>query len=80
MRHQTIQKLQRIVLAIGLLTLAAIGLVGARWAGIGLPGRDGLPPQGVNAAMFNRQVAIISGHAGFDSGAVCEKGQMVKSS
>jgi N-acetylmuramoyl-L-alanine amidase len=72
MRHKTIQKLQRIILAIGFLTLASIGLIGARWAGFGLPGMDGLPPQGVSPAMFNRQVAIISGHAGFDSGAVCE--------
>ncbi len=72
MRHTTIQKIQRIILLISFLTLLGIGLIGARWAGFGLPGMDGLAPQGVNAAMFNRQVAIISGHAGFDSGAVCE--------
>ncbi len=39
--------------------------------GIGLPGRDGLAPQGLERSAFNREIGLISGHAGFDSGAVC---------
>lgn len=72
MRHSLIQRIQRILILIGFIIILAIGLVGARWAGFGLPGLDGLAPQGVNPAAFNRSVVLISGHAGFDSGAVCE--------
>lgn len=72
MRDSTVRKIQRIILLIGFIALLGIGLVAARVAGYGLPGLDGAPPQGVNRAIFNREVALISGHAGFDSGAVCE--------
>jgi len=72
MRDSTVRKIQRIILSIGFISLIGIGLIGARVAGYGLPGLDGVPPQGVNRAIFNREVALISGHAGFDSGAVCE--------
>jgi len=72
MRDSTVRKVQRIILSIGFIALIGIGLIGARVAGYGLPGLDGVSPQGVNRAIFNREVALISGHAGFDSGAVCE--------
>jgi N-acetylmuramoyl-L-alanine amidase len=72
MRHSTIQRIQRILIAISFIAIAAMALVGARWVGFGLPGMDGLAPQGVNPAVFNRSIALISGHAGYDSGAVCE--------
>jgi N-acetylmuramoyl-L-alanine amidase len=72
MRHSTIRTIQRILMTIGFIAVAGIVLIGARWVGFGLPGLDGLEPQGVNAAAFNQRIAIISGHAGSDSGAVCE--------
>lgn len=75
MRDSTVRKIQRIILLIGFIALFGIGLISARVAGYGLPGLDGLAPQGVNRAIFNRKVALISGHAGFDSGAVCEDEQ-----
>ena len=72
MRDSTVRKIQRIIFLIGFIALLWIGLIGARVAGYGPPGLDGVSPQGVNRAIFNREIALISGHAGFDSGAVCE--------
>ena len=72
MRDATVRKIQRIILLISFVALLGMGLIAARIAGYGLPGADGVPPQGVNRAIFNKQVALISGHAGSDSGAVCE--------
>ena len=71
MRHDTVNHIQRTLLLISFLALGGIALIGARVAGFGLPGTDGLSPQGVQPAAFNKQIVIISGHAGFDSGAVC---------
>lgn len=57
---------------IGLVALAGIALIGARVAGFGLPDMSGAPPQGFDPAAFDRQVYLVSGHAGNDSGAVCQ--------
>ena len=71
MRHETINRIQRSLLLISFLSVLGIGLIGARVVGIGLPGLDGLSLQGFERSAFNKQVGLISGHAGFDSGAVC---------
>ena len=71
MRHDTVNRIQRTLLLISFLALGGIALIAARVAGYGLPGLDGLTPQGVEPSIFNKQVVLISGHAGFDSGAVC---------
>lgn len=55
-----------------LVTLAVMAWVIAQAFGFGLPDASGLRPQGVVGAAWDRQVALISGHAGNDSGAVCE--------
>ncbi|MCB0147659.1 MAG: hypothetical protein KDE01_08405, partial [Caldilineaceae bacterium] len=55
-----------------LVAVGGIALLMARTAGFGLPDASGLLPQAVVGAAWNDQVALISGHAGNDSGAVCE--------
>ncbi len=72
MRRQSLQRLQRIFLLILLIAVLGIALIGGRIAGYGLPSLDGTPAQGFVPGLFNKQIAIISGHAGSDSGAVCE--------
>ncbi len=72
MRRNSLQRLQRIFLFILIIAFLGIGLIGGRIAGFGLPNLDGTPVQGFVADLFNKQVAIISGHAESDSGAVCE--------
>ena len=71
MRHSHLKRIQRLLLTIALLALIGIGVIAARVAGYGLPTLSGIPAQGVNPAAFDRSVALISGHAGYDSGAVC---------
>lgn len=71
MRHDTVNRIQRTLLLISFLAVAGIALIGARVAGFGLPGLDGLSPQGVKPDVFEKHVVLISGHAGYDSGAVC---------
>ena len=63
---------QRIIVAIVFLALGGIALVGAEAAGIQLPGADGVQPQAFVRAAQGSEIALISGHAGNDSGAVCE--------
>jgi N-acetylmuramoyl-L-alanine amidase len=72
MRRNSLQRLQRIFLVILLVAVLGIVLIGGRIAGYGLPSLDGTPSQGFVSALFNKQIALISGHAGYDSGAVCE--------
>lgn len=55
-----------------LVGVAGIVLIVAQTLGFGLPDASGMRPQGVVRAAWDRQVALISGHAGSDSGAVCE--------
>jgi N-acetylmuramoyl-L-alanine amidase len=72
MRHDTVNQVSRIFLIILLATLAGIAWIIAQAFGLGLPDERGLQPQGVVGSAWNQQIAIISGHAGNDSGAVCE--------
>ncbi|GIK74976.1 MAG: hypothetical protein BroJett021_39640 [Chloroflexota bacterium] len=72
MRHDALNQVSRIFLVILLVSLAGILLIIAQSLGFGLPDASGIRPQGVVSAAWNRQVALISGHAGSDSGAVCE--------
>ncbi len=72
MRHDAVNQVSRIFLIILLVSLAGIGLIMAQALGFGLPDANGVWPQGVVGKAWDRQVALISGHAGNDSGAVCE--------
>lgn len=72
MRHTVLQRVQWIFIALALLAFAGIGIIGARTAGYGLPDANGLQPQGIVSAAWNKQLVLISGHAGNDSGATCE--------
>ncbi len=72
MRHDALNQLSRIFLIVLLVTVGSIVLLMARTVGFGVPDASGLLPQGVVRAAWNGQVALISGHAGNDSGAVCE--------
>jgi N-acetylmuramoyl-L-alanine amidase len=71
MRKPPLVRAQRALLFIGVVSLAGIVLIGARVAGFGLPDTNGVLPQGFDPAAFNRQIYLVSGHAGNDSGAVC---------
>lgn len=71
-RHSYVDRAQRIIVAIVFLALGGIALVGAQAAGFQLPGADGLQPQAFVRAAQGTEIALISGHAGNDSGAVCE--------
>ncbi|MBK8049594.1 MAG: N-acetylmuramoyl-L-alanine amidase [Anaerolineales bacterium] len=64
--------MQRIFILVFLLALTGIGIIVARTAGIGAPDANGLPLQGVVGGAWGKHIALISGHAGYDSGAVCE--------
>lgn len=66
-------RMQRFFALVSLAALVGLALVAARIFGLGGPGADGLLPQGLVGAAFDKQVALISGHAGFDSGAACEE-------
>lgn len=72
MRHDSLERVQRIFVWMLLLGVLAIGFLVARTAGIGLPDASGIMPQGVVGAAWDKQIALVSGHAGNDSGAVCE--------
>lgn len=72
MRQRSIHHLQRIFIAISFLVLLAIALIVARALGYGVMSEDGVPAQRFVWAIFNKHIALISGHAGNDSGATCE--------
>lgn len=72
MRQRSILQIQRFLLLISFLVLIGLAVIVARTLGYGLPGEDGVPAQQFVWAVLNKKVALISGHAGFDSGAVCE--------
>lgn len=72
MRHEAIERTQRIFVWIFFLAVIGIGAVAARTAGLYPADAAGPPRQGLEPAAWNKQVALISGHAGNDSGAVCE--------
>jgi N-acetylmuramoyl-L-alanine amidase len=59
------------LMIIGFAALLAMALLVARVAGYNVPVLSTLLPQAFVRALFNKQIALISGHAGNDSGAVC---------
>lgn len=71
-RHTLLERVQRVIVVIIVLALAGIVLVGARVLGFG---SGGSTRQGFDRAAFAARVALISGHAGYDSGAVCEESE-----
>jgi len=71
-RNSMLESAQRIIVAIIFLALGGIALVGAESAGFQLPAADGVQPQAFVRAAQGTEIALISGHAGNDSGAVCE--------
>src|SRR3954453_10538418 len=72
MRHDTVQRTQRIFIWLFFLAVVGIGAIAARTAGFYPTDAQGLARQGLVPLAWNKQVAIISGHAGNDSGAICE--------
>jgi N-acetylmuramoyl-L-alanine amidase len=78
-RYQALIQIQRFFMIVGFLAVGGIALILARVAGYGPPDAHGLASQGLDPSAFDRQIAIISGHSGYDSGAVCtdEAGQTI---
>ena len=72
MRHSAVDRISRIFIVIMLVAIAGIGWIAARTAGFGMPDASGLGPQAMVGAAWDKKVALVSGHAGNDSGAVCE--------
>jgi N-acetylmuramoyl-L-alanine amidase len=75
MRRAAIQKIQRFFIIISFAALTGALLIGARvlnmgldWDELALAANVVLP---VPVPVINPRVAIISGHAGYDSGAIC---------
>ena len=71
MRLSTIQLIQRIFTLIGFVALLGILLIIAQISGYDLPGMGALGGQNALPDEPRKQIAIISGHAGSDSGAIC---------
>ncbi len=71
MRHQTLRKIQQWFVIIGLVSVLGMTVVTLRLFGYDLPNLLQLLPAGTFGPFFNREIALISGHAGYDSGAVC---------
>jgi N-acetylmuramoyl-L-alanine amidase len=75
MRRGAVYRIQRLFAIISFVLLAAIGLIVARlmnmgvdWSEFSVSEHVALP---VPVPVINDRVAIISGHAGYDSGAIC---------
>ena len=68
MRHDALNQVSRIFLVVLLVTLAGMAWVVAQALGFGLPDASDLPRQALVGAAWDQQVALISGHAGNDSG------------
>jgi N-acetylmuramoyl-L-alanine amidase len=64
--------MQRIFLIFVLVMLAGVAFLAARRAGFGFDDVAALAPPGSLGPAWHRQIALISGHAGNDSGATCE--------
>ena len=71
MRYRTLHWAQRIAGVVTGVTLLGIVLILTRVTGFDVPVIDRWIPRGLVGAAFDKQVALISGHAGNDSGAVC---------
>jgi N-acetylmuramoyl-L-alanine amidase len=70
-RYKTLRRIQRFWAVTGFIAFVSMTLILARLAGLDIPVVSLLIPQGYVAAAFERTVALISGHAGYDPGAVC---------
>ena len=71
MRLSTIQLIQRIFTFIGFIALFGILVIVAQTAGYEIPGLGAFGGGSALPDAPRKQVAIISGHAGSDSGAIC---------
>ncbi len=71
MRYKTLRRIQRLLMIVGFAALLAIVLLVARAAGYNVPVLATVWPQTLVRALIHKQVALISGHAGNDSGAIC---------
>lgn len=71
MRHSLVRRLQRIFAILSFTAIFAIAMIVARIFGMELPWSQDPNAQGLVLQAFDRQVVLISGHAGYDSGAVC---------
>lgn len=72
MRYSTLQRIQRFLSLIVIITVVALLYIIVRASGYEVPGNELWQPI-INAEtpIPPKQIALISGHAGFDSGAVC---------
>jgi N-acetylmuramoyl-L-alanine amidase len=72
MRHGTIERTQRIFVWLFFFAVIGIIAIAANTAGVFPTGAQGPARQSLDPSAWNKQVALISGHAGSDSGAICE--------
>jgi len=70
-RYRTLRVAQRLAAVITLITIVSILLILARVVGYDVPLLNRVIRPVMVGAAFAKQVALISGHAGYDSGAVC---------
>ncbi|MCB0063615.1 MAG: N-acetylmuramoyl-L-alanine amidase [Caldilineaceae bacterium] len=71
MRHQTLRTIQRYLAVISFISVIGMAMVTLRLFGYDLPNLLQLVPAGTFGPFFNREIALVSGHAGYDSGAIC---------
>ncbi|HRW06178.1 MAG TPA: N-acetylmuramoyl-L-alanine amidase, partial [Caldilineaceae bacterium] len=71
MRHQLLRRVQRLVGLVSFVLLLGIGLATMELAGFRWTDLLQFIPSGTFGVLFQREITIISGHAGSDSGAVC---------
>lgn len=70
-RHQLLRRVQRLVGLVSFVLLLGIGIATMELAGFRWTDLLQLIPSGTFGVLFQREITIISGHAGSDSGAVC---------
>jgi N-acetylmuramoyl-L-alanine amidase len=70
-RSSTVQRIQRFFAIVGFCAFCGIALITARIFGLGPALGQDLASQSLVVEAFADQVALVSGHAGNDSGAVC---------
>lgn len=71
MRYSTLQLIQRLLSLIIIITVLALVYIIGRASGYDMPGDELWQLINAETPIPPKQVAIISGHAGFDSGAIC---------
>lgn len=70
MRRDLLQRLERFFIIVGFAALVGMVFLGARSTGMEIPWQAAVPPA-MRPPLWDKQIALVSGHAGFDSGAVC---------